>query len=175
GLLLQNFLQMSLYTDSVGGSSFAQDWTIFYWAWWFSLVPYMAMFTARISKGRTIRSVILAMCVGGTLGCALAFAIFGNTALYFELNQILPVVDTLNTSGAPAAIIAMVTFMPLGGGVLLALFVVFNFIFLSTTMDSAAYSLAFMSSKASNVNQEPARWIRLFWAAVLGSVAIILF
>ena len=73
------------------------------------------------------------------------------------------------------AIIEMVKIMPLGEGVLLGLFVVFNFIFLSTTMDSAAYSLAFISSKASNVNQEPARWISLFWAMVLGAVAIILF
>lgn len=175
GLLLQNFLQMSLYTDSIRGSTFAQDWTIFYWAWWFSLVPYMAMFTARISKGRTIRSVVLAMCLGGTLGCALAFAIFGNTAMYFELANVLPVVDILMENGAPVAIIEMVKIMPLGEGVLLGLFVVFNFIFLSTTMDSAAYSLAFISSKASNVNQEPARWIRLFWAMVLGAVAIILF
>ena len=74
----------------------------------------MAMFTARISKGRTIRAVILGMCGGGTLGCALAFTVFGNTSLYYELTRILPVVDIMTNQGAPAAIIAMVKSMPLG-------------------------------------------------------------
>ncbi|WP_257346675.1 BCCT family transporter [Pseudalkalibacillus decolorationis] len=174
GLLIQNFIRMSLYTDSVGGSSFAQDWTIFYWAWWFSLAPFMAMFTARISKGRTIREVIVGMCVAGTLGCALAFTVFGNTSLYFQLNNIVPVVDILQSEGAPAAIVAIITAMPLGTNVLLALFIVLAFIFLATTIDSAAYTLSFMSSKASTVEQEPARWIRLFWAMFIGAVSIIL-
>lgn len=174
GLLLQNFLRMSLYTDSVGGSSFAQDWTIFYWGWWFSLTPFMAMFTARISKGRTIRSVVIAMCVAGTLGCALAFAVFGNTSLYFELNGIVPVIDIVQQSGAPAAIVAMIQAMPLGSTVLLAVFVILAFIFLATTIDSAAYTLSFMSSQAVTEEQEPARWIRVFWALLIGTVAVTL-
>ncbi|MFK2825511.1 BCCT family transporter [Bacillus sp. B190/17] len=174
GLLIQNFLRMSLYTDSVGGSSFAQDWTIFYWAWWFALAPFMAMFTARISKGRTIRSVVFAMCIGGTLGCALAFSVFGNTSLYFELNHILPVIDIMQNEGAPAAIVAMIGAMPLGTNVLLAVFVVLAFIFLATTIDSAAYTLSFMSTKATTEEKEPARWVRLTWAMIIGSVAVIL-
>ncbi|WP_231603545.1 BCCT family transporter [Bacillus sp. FJAT-27231] len=174
GLLLQNFLRMSLYTDSVGGSTFAQDWTIFYWAWWFALAPFMAMFTARISKGRTIRSVVFAMCIGGTLGCALAFSVFGNTSLYFELNNILPVIDILQNEGAPAAIVAMIQAMPWGSHVVLAVFIVLAFIFLATTIDSAAYTLSFMSTKATTEEKEPARWIRLSWALIIGSVAIVL-
>ncbi|RKJ37859.1 BCCT family transporter, partial [Butyricicoccus sp. 1XD8-22] len=174
GLLLQNFLRMSLYTDSVGGSTFAQDWTIFYWAWWFALAPFMAMFTARISKGRTIREVIIGMCVAGTLGCALAFAVFGNTSMYFELNNILPIMDIVQNEGAPSAIVAMIQAMPLGTTILLVVFVILAFIFLSTTIDSAAYTLSFMSSKAATEMQEPARWIRVFWALVIGAVAVIL-
>lgn len=174
GLLLQNFLRMSLYTDSVGGSSFAQDWTIFYWAWWFALAPFMAMFTARISKGRTIRSVVIAMCVAGTMGCALAFAVFGNTSMYLELNGIVPVLDIVQNSGAPAAIVAIISAMPFGSNVLLAVFVVLAFIFLATTIDSAAYTLSFMSSQAVTEEQEPARWIRVFWALLIGTVAVTL-
>lgn len=174
GLLAQNFLRMSLYTDSVGGTTFAQDWTIFYWAWWFALAPFMAMFTARISKGRTIREVIVGMCMAGTLGCTLAFAVFGNTSIYFELNDILPVVDIVQNEGAPAAIVAMIQAMPLGTTVLLAVFVILAFIFLSTTIDSAAYTLSFMSSKAATEEQEPARWIRVFWAILIGAVSVIL-
>lgn len=174
GLLLQNFLRMSLYTDSVGGSTFALDWTIFYWGWWFALAPFMAMFTARISKGRTIREVVLAMCGAGTLGCGLAFAVFGNTSMFFELNGIVPVNDIMAENGAPAAIVAVIQAMPLGETVLLAIFIILAFIFLSTTIDSAAYTLSFMSSKAATEEQEPARWIRVFWALTIGAVSIIL-
>lgn len=174
GLLMQNFVRMSLYTDSVGGSTFAQDWTIFYWGWWFALAPFMAMFTARISKGRSIRSVVIAMCVAGTFGCALAFSVFGNTSLYFQLKGIVPVIDIVAKDGAPAAIVAMITAMPLGSTVLLAVFIVLAFIFLATTIDSAAYTLSFMSSQAVSENQEPQRWIRVFWALMIGTVAVIL-
>ncbi|WP_096203202.1 BCCT family transporter [Bacillus sp. FJAT-45350] len=174
GLLLQNFIQMSLYTDSVGGSSFAQDWTVFYWGWWFAFAAYMAMFTARVSKGRTLRGVVFGMLGGGTLGCALAFMVFGNTSMYFELNGIVPVLDIFASDGAPAAIIATIAGLPFAGEFLLAIFIIFCFIFLATTIDSAAYTLSFMSAKPTKVIQEPARWIRLFWAFVLGGVAITL-
>ncbi|RXT01549.1 BCCT family transporter [Ammoniphilus sp. CFH 90114] len=174
GLLLQNFIRMSLYTDSIGGSRFAQDWTIFYWGWWFAFASYMAMFTARISKGRTIKELVLGMCLGGTIGCAIAFAVFGNTSLFYELNGIVPVLDILAKDGAPAAIVATIQGFPLGGTLLLAVFVIFCFIFLATTIDTAAYTLSFVSTPPTQVVQEPARWIRLFWAFVLGSVAIIL-
>jgi BCCT family betaine/carnitine transporter len=55
GLLATNFVRMSLYTDPVGGSGFPQTWTVFYWAWWIAYAPFMGLFVARISRGRTIR------------------------------------------------------------------------------------------------------------------------
>lgn len=69
GVLLQNFFRMSFYTDSVAKSGFPEAWTIFYWAWWFTCAPYMGIFVAKISKGRTIKQIILAECIGGTIGC----------------------------------------------------------------------------------------------------------
>src|SRR5699024_2415349 len=107
GVLLTNFFRMSLYTDPVGQSGFSEAWTLFYWGWWFSYAPFTGMFAARISRGRTLKGLILGQLLGGTLGCWVAFTIFGNTGLYVEVNNLVPVLDILQHEGAPAAIIAI--------------------------------------------------------------------
>ena len=56
GHMLQNFVRMSTYTDaSKGSSNFVEAWTVFYWAWWLALGPYMGVFITKISRGRTLR------------------------------------------------------------------------------------------------------------------------
>ena len=173
GILLQNFVQMSFYMDPVGGSSFTESWTIFYWGWWIAYAPFLGLFVAKISKGRTIRGMISAMCIAGSLGCWVAFAILGNTGLYFELNDIVPVVDILNESGDSAAIVATLQGLPLGT-VALVLFLVLLVVFLATTLDSSAYTMAAVATRELHPEDEPARWHRLFWAAVLAGVSIAL-
>ncbi|WP_052343715.1 BCCT family transporter [Bacillus massiliigorillae] len=173
GLLFQNFLRMSLYTDSVGGSGFSEKWTIFYWGWWFSYAPFTGMFAARISKGRTIRGLIFGQLIGGTLGCWAAFAIFGNTGMFMQLNNIVPVLDILNSQGAPAASIAILEALPFGS-IVAFLYIAVAIIFLVTTVNSGAFTLADVASKNLRDGEEPVRWYRLFWAILLTSIAIVL-
>ncbi|HEY4554669.1 MAG TPA: BCCT family transporter, partial [Bacillaceae bacterium] len=173
GILLQNFFRMSLYTDPVGKSGFSESWTLFYWGWWFSYAPFTGMFAARISKGRTIKGLILGQLAGGTLGCWLAFAIFGNTSMYFELNNIVPVLDILQKEGAPAAILASLNALPLGG-IVMVLYLLVAAIFLATTVNSAAYTLSDVASINLKEGEEPARWYRVFWGIVLTSISIVL-
>ena len=59
GHMLQNFVRMSTYTDAAGTSSFVEDWTVFYWAWWLALGTYMGVFITKIYRGRTLRELIL--------------------------------------------------------------------------------------------------------------------
>src|SRR5699024_9347722 len=141
GLMIQNFLRMSFYMDSVGGADFTRAWTVFYWAWWVAFAPFIGLFTARISRGRTIRELILAMVFAGSFGCWVAFAIFGNTGLFFELKDVVSVTQILNDSGAPAAMMAILEALP-GGALLLIAFLVLAMVFLVTTLDSAAYTMA---------------------------------
>ncbi|MEB3100587.1 BCCT family transporter [Ferviditalea candida] len=179
GLLLQNFVRMSFYTDSVGGSGFAEGWTIFYWAWWVAYAPFMGIFVARISKGRTIRQLVAAELIGGTLGCWLAFAVLGNTSMSLQLAFAkdpaagVDVAGIMEKSGEPAAIVATFQALP-GGFLLLGAFTILTLIFLATTLDSSAYTLADAASKEIEDGQEPAKWHRLFWAIALGAIAIIL-
>ncbi|WP_416825247.1 BCCT family transporter [Ectobacillus polymachus] len=170
GILLQNFFRMSFYTDSIAHSGFPEAWTVFYWAWWITCAPYMGIFVAKISKGRTIRQVIFAECIGGTIGCWTAFSIFGNTGLYFELHKLVPVIDILEKKGGEAAIAAIYQGLP-GGNIALLVIVIITLIFLSATLDSSSYTLASAASKTLSLDGEPARWHKIFWAFVIELVA----
>lgn len=173
GMLFTNFFRMSLYTDPVGNSGFSESWTLFYWGWWFSYAPFTGMFAARISKGRTIKMLILGQLIGGTLGCWLAFAIFGNTSMFFEISGLVPVLDILQNEGAPAAILASLNALPLGG-IVMVLYLLIAAIFLATTVNSAAYTLADVASINLKEGEEPVRWYRVFWGIVLTSISIVL-
>lgn len=173
GVMLQNVVQMSFYTDPVGGSGFEETWTIFYWGWWIAYAPFVGLFVAKISKGRTVRGMIGAMCLGGSLGCWVAFALLGNTGLFYQINKILPVADIVRQDGDTAGIMATMSQLPFGDIALLA-FVALLVIFLATTLDSSAYTMAAAASLELPRDADPARWHRVFWAVVLASVSIVL-
>jgi BCCT family betaine/carnitine transporter len=174
GLLASYFVQMSFYTDPVGKSGFPQSWTIFYWAWWIAYAPYMGLFIARISKGRTIRQVVVANLVWGSLGCWLFFALLGNTALNYELNGVVPVMQIMADVSPQAAIVAVIEALPFGT-FMLVIFLLMGFIYSATTVDSSAYSIASVASKDLKAGErEPRRWNRVFWALTLGTMAVAL-
>ena len=173
GIAVQNFVRMMTWTDPFTDSGFVENWTIFYWAWWLALGPFMGIFVSKISRGRTIREMIFGMLGYGSLGCMLFFSILGNYALYLELGGITPVLDTLNASGAPAAIVDVLLSLP-SGRWLLPYFAVICLIFMATTYDSASYTLASCATRRLPADQHPARWHRVFWALSLGVLPIAL-
>ncbi|WP_343231416.1 BCCT family transporter [Saccharopolyspora ipomoeae] len=173
GILLQNFVEMSFYTDPVGRSGFEETWTIFYWGWWIAYAPFVGLFTAKISKGRTVRGMIGAMCLAGSAGCWLAFMLLGNTSLWMEINKIVPVADIVQDQGDTAGIIATLAHLPFGSFAVVA-FLLLMVVFLATTLDSSAYTMAATASKDLPQDAEPARWHRVFWAIVLAAVSVIL-
>ena len=77
GILFQNFIRMSLFIDPVEKSGFPQNWTVFYWCWWVVYAIFLGIYIARISRGRTIRQVVLANTLFGFMGCALFYIIMG--------------------------------------------------------------------------------------------------
>jgi BCCT family betaine/carnitine transporter len=174
GLLATNFVRMSLSTDPVGQSGFPQTWTVFYWAWWIAYAPFMGLFVARISRGRTIREVVAANLIWGSLGCWLFFATFGNTALHDQLNGVVPVIEIMTEVSPQAAIVAVVQALPLGT-LILVLFLAMCFIYSATTLQASAYTIASVASKDLVAGEsEPRRWNRLFWALALGGTAVAL-
>lgn len=171
GLMLQNFAFMSFYTDPIRASGFPQGWTVFYWAWFAATAPFMGLFVARISRGRTIRELITHILLWGSVGAWIYFAVFGGYAMNLELNNIVPVADILNEHGGPAAIVAILKSLPISF-IVLPFFVILGIIFLSTSMDSATYILAAIATKELKEGEDPARWHRMVWGAMLALISI---
>ncbi len=145
---------------------FARDWTIFYWAWWIAVGPFMGLFIAQISRGRTFRQIVVGTLTLGSLGCAIFYMVLGNYALHVQQANVYDIVTVKNESGAPAAIISVIATLPMAEFVV-PFFCMISLVFLATTYDSASYALASSASTEIAVSQLPARWHRLFWAFML--------
>lgn len=179
GRVAQNFLRMLTWTEpfadyadkGFSNSRFPQGWTIFYWAWWIVFAPTIGLFIAKISRGRTIKEMILGSMFFGSLGCAIFFIVLGNYGLYMQLSGELDVVAILNNESATAAIFAILNTLPMAK-VVITVFTVLAIIFTATTFDSISYILASVVQK--EVDNEPHRWNRLFWAAALSFMPIAL-
>ncbi|PMG06703.1 choline transporter [Vibrio breoganii] len=177
GRMLSNFFMMASWAEPFGGygeftdTHFPLDWTIFYWAWWLVFAPCMGLFIARISRGRTIKQMVVGSIFYGSLGCFLFFIVLGNYGLSLQLTGELDVVSILNQSGAPAAIFATLDTLPMGTMVI-GVFTLLCVIFTATSFDSISYILA--SVVQNDVTEEPMRWNRLFWAFTLSFLPTVL-
>jgi BCCT family betaine/carnitine transporter len=173
GLVMQNFLRMNTWTDPVRNSGFVENWTVFYWAWWIAYGPFVGLFVTRISRGRSLRQIILGMLSFGTLGAGIFFLVLGNYAMHLDLAGLLDVTGIMAKSGEANAIAAVIASLPLSQ-VALTIFLLVALVLLATTYDSAAYTLASVSTRRLEAGHNPARWNRLFWACALGIVPVTL-
>ncbi|MBY7142416.1 BCCT family transporter [Virgibacillus sp. NKC19-3] len=173
GKMFNNFFEMGLSLGSIRGGSFPQDWTIFYWAWWIGYASLIGLFTARISKGRTIKQVIITQCLVGPVGCWLFFGVFGNYALNVQLSNVIPVDTIMADSGQTGVIMAVINTLPLST-IIIPLLVIAYLIFSATTFDTASLILSSVASKKLDRMGQPPRIHRLFWAFILGGVGIII-
>ena len=166
GLMLQDFFRMNTWTEPLADTGFVEDWTIFYWAWWIAYGPFMGLFVTRISRGRTLRALILGMAGFGTLGCAAFYIVWGNTVLWLDLHGGLGLLELVRAGEAATAIATAL------GGLAgqpwpLLLFLVLGFVFMATTYDSASYAIAGAATRGLRPGTHPHRAHRLFWAAAL--------
>ncbi len=173
GKLFENFIALNLWSDPTISTSFVEEWTVFYWAWWIAYAPFVGLFVARISRGRTLREVVLGMLLLGSAGSWLFFMVLGNYALALQLGGTLDVVGSLETHGAPATIIAVIMTLPAAGPALAA-FCVVSLLYLATTFDSAAYTIAAGASADLGPTAHPSRGHRSFWALALAILPIAL-
>ncbi len=177
GRVLTNLVHMATWIEPFGGfenfedTQFPQTWTIFYWAWWLAYAPSVGLFIARISRGRTIREMVVGAIFFGTLGCFLFFMVLGNFGLYLQLSGQVDVVHILNDETPTAAIFAILNQLPMRYFVI-GTYTILAIIFTATTFDSISYILASVVQK--RLDEEPLRWNRLFWAFALSFMPIAL-
>jgi BCCT family betaine/carnitine transporter len=141
GFMADNFIRMMTWTDPVDDVGFVESWTIFYWAWWIAFAPPIGIFVTRISRGRTIRQVVLSMLLFGTLGCWVFYFILGNYSLSLQLENVTSVTDSLADNGMYITVANVISTLPLGA-LALAWFALVSVISVATTYDSASYPRA---------------------------------
>jgi BCCT family betaine/carnitine transporter len=173
GFMLQNSLRMLFYTDAIERTGFVEDWTIFYWAWWIAFGPFVGLFVTRISRGRTLRDLIIAMAVFGSLGAWMFYVVLGNYAFWLDMSGRVPVGEIVNGEGPARAIAEVIASLPFPP-VMLSVFSVISIIFIAATYNSKAYALAASTMRNLAIGQDPPRWNRVFWALVLGLLPIAL-
>lgn len=166
GVYVQNFMHMSTYR---GDSAWLGSWTTFFWGWFLGYGPMMAVFIATISKGRTIREIIVAIAIIAPIVTNFWFTVVGGSGIFFELGEPGVISNALNQAGMPAAMIAITQQLPLSA-IMAPAFLLVTILFVVTTGDSMAYTI----SVAISGNQNPAKLLRAFWAIMMGVVAIVL-
>ena len=171
GLMMQNFIQMSLYTDPIGQTGFPQSWTIFYWLYWITYAPFTGIFIAKVSKGRTIRSVVINTIISGSAGCFMFMGVIGSLSLDRQLNGTVDMVKMLGEGADTVAIIEVLRTLPMSS-VFMLVFSIVSILFLATTLDGAAFTMAATATKGLGEDEEPHPFHRLFWCVTLALVPL---
>lgn len=172
GLMVTDFIRMSLWTDPIANSGFPEAWTVFYWAWWIAYAPMMGLFVARISRGRTVKQVILGELIFGSLGCWVFFAIWGGYAIDVQISGAMDVASIVGELGTTGTIVAILSSLPLGNQLIIPVFTLLCVVFLATTLNSAAFTLSAQVTKDIKGDEEPDKWNRTLWAIFLGVFAV---
>ena len=167
GNLAQNFIGMSTYMDPLRENGFAQNWTVYYWAYWLVWCVATPFFIALISKGRTIRNTVFGSFGWGLAGTYMSFIILGNYGLAQQMKHGLDVTGYLSNGGEMYdAILMIFDTLPLPTLALLLL-VITMIAFYSTTLDGITYVTSSYSYKKISAEEEPSRKIRGFWSLML--------
>lgn len=170
GAYIQDFIGLSFTVSALqgaAGEAWQAQWTSFYWGWWISWAPFVGIFIARVSKGRTVRQFVAGVLLVPTLIGILWFAVLGGSALYRELEQpgsMLAADGSVNLQGA---LFQLLEGLP-AGGVLTIGAIVLIAVFFITSADSGALVMGMI---ATGGNPEPPRWVRTFFVVITAALA----
>ncbi|HLU77269.1 MAG TPA: BCCT family transporter [Burkholderiales bacterium] len=169
GHYVQTLIEMSFRTTAYRGIEWQASWTMFYWGWWISWSPFVGMFIARISRGRTLREFIAGALFAPTLVGFIWFAVFGNTALHMELFGEGGIAEAVQAN-VPTALFVMLDKLPFATitTTLATVLVVFFFV---TSSDSGSLVMDIL---AHNGNPNPPVGTRIFWGLSQGVIAAVL-
>jgi choline/glycine/proline betaine transport protein len=169
GYYLQNIVQTSMRTDMFTDPGWQGDWTLFYWGWWISWSPFVGMFIARISRGRTVREFIAGVLLVPTILTFIFLTVFGQTALHMELFGDGGIIGATEES-LDFALFAMLEELPFALITsIVAMIVIAGFFVTSSDSGSMVDDI-----HASGGNPSPEWPTRVFWALAEGAVAAVL-
>jgi len=172
GAYFGNILALGFFTGTLNEAANGTPtaWTVFYWGWWIAWSPFVGMFIARISKGRSVREFILGVLFLPSMFSTLWLSVFGGSAMFNSLNGNGQALATYNEVGQTVAMFALLEQFPLGiiSGLLATLLVITFFV---TSSDSGSLVIDHLTSGGKH---DVPRTQRIFWALTEGLVASIL-
>ena len=172
GTYLSNLVQLSFktYVYEQEHIDWFSGWTILYWAWWCSWAPFVGLFIARISKGRTIREFIFGVLVIPSMFGILWFTVFGNTAIWLNNGEAAGILGQM-ISSPETLLFKFLDYLPLSGVTGLVSLVVISLFFI-TSADSGIYVLNNIASRDKSLVAP--RWQAMMWGILMSVVAIVL-
>ena len=172
GTYLSNLVQLSFktYVYEQEHTGWFSGWTILYWAWWCSWAPFVGLFIARISKGRTIREFIFGVLVIPSMFGILWFTVFGNTAIWLNDGEATGTLGQM-ISSPETLLFKFLDYLPLSGVTGLVSLVVISLFFI-TSADSGIYVLNNIASRDKSLVAP--RWQAVMWGILMSVVAIVL-
>jgi choline/glycine/proline betaine transport protein len=166
GNYFNSIIRIGSWTESYGEQNWQHDWTVFYWAWWISWSPFVGMFIARVSKGRTIREFVLGVLLVPSLMVFLWMSVFGGTAIDMQVNNVVDISAAVNAD-LSTALFVMLNELPFSK-IMSFIGIVLVTIFFVTSSDSG--SLVVDSITSGGKLDAPVGQ-RIFWAITEGLVA----
>jgi choline/glycine/proline betaine transport protein len=166
---ISNIAYFSYWSEWVAKPDWQASWTIFYWGWWIAWAPFVGMFVARISKGRTIREFILGGLFAPVLATFVWLSVFGGTALYLETVQGVPISEAVSAN-ISTALFKTLAYLP-WDQITTALATLVIVTFFVTSSDSGSLVIDILTAGG---DQDPPRNQRVFWAVTEGVIASVL-
>ncbi|WP_248299448.1 BCCT family transporter [Halorhabdus amylolytica] len=167
---LGNFLELSFYAEAFAGegAGWQHEWTIFFWGFWIAWAPFVGMFIARISKGRTIRQFVAGVLLVPTLFSVIWMAAFNGSALFVELNVLSDgILGPLQEHGRAVALFELLSYYPLTFAT--SVIVTANLItFIVTSADSGALVTSYL---AAGGKQDTVTRQRVLWPVLIGGTS----
>ena len=170
GLYLDHFVKRTFTLYAYEPRAWMADWTLFYWAWWIAWSPFVGMFIARISRGRTIREFVIGVLFVPTAFTFLWMTVFGNTAIALDLGTAQGGIAGAVQANLSTALFKFLEYLP-GTSVTSTLAIVLVGFFFVTSADSGALVI---DTLASGGTEETPRWQRVYWCVLLGTTATLL-
>lgn len=172
GDYIQNLMGMTFHTNATRGDGWQSEWTVFFWGWWLAWSPFVGMFIARVSRGRTFREFVMGVLLVPTVITVVWIGLFGGTALYHELFGVGGIVEAVDRDVA-TALFATIEAMGLGvaGQVVSLALVVLIATYLITSANAGTLVI---NTILSGGDPEPPTFHRILWGAVLGLLTAVL-
>jgi len=171
GFYVASLPTLSFWTETFSGTEWQNSWTVFYWGWWVSWSPFVGIFIARVSRGRTVREFIFGVLLLPSMLTFFWMSVFGGTALNFELNDATAgVISSAVAADVSTALFVMLQQLPLTG-ITSFVGIVLVVVFFVTSSDSGSLVVDSLTSGGKLESPVPQR---VFWAIMEGVVAAVL-